>query len=111
MRKIEHSTYRIWNELFQNALRFWLDKGIDGFRMDAIIFMGEDENMEGNDEPVATDGVTDDPTQYAYLNHTLTIDQPLTYQRLREFRQVLEEYPEKKLSLIYGFKSFNSFFS
>ena len=37
--------------LFKEVLRFWLDRGVDGFRVDAIQTLFEDENLL--DEPLS----------------------------------------------------------
>ena len=38
------------NEM-KNVLMFWLNMGVDGFRMDAVQWIWEDENFE--DEPIS----------------------------------------------------------
>lgn len=53
-----------------NVLTFWLDQGADGFRVDAINHMFEDEQLR--DEPV-NEGVTDN-TRYAYTQKIYTKD-------------------------------------
>ena len=35
----------------KNVLMFWLNMGVDGFRMDAVQWIWEDENFE--DEPIS----------------------------------------------------------
>ncbi|XP_059476122.1 maltase 1-like [Neocloeon triangulifer] len=73
----------------KNILRYWLDNGVDGFRIDApphII-----EQIDFLDEPL-----TNDPScpenQFCQLNHIYTMNQPETLDILREFRQVIDQY-------------------
>lgn len=54
-----------------NAMRFWFEKGVDGFRMDVISFISKDTNYpelpqeyEGNFVPFYANG----PKLHAYLN-------------------------------------------
>ena len=65
-----------WNpaiiQEMKNILKFWTDKGVDGFRMDAVPFLFEDQEFK--DEPLS--GKTDDPEDYNYLNHIYTWNFP-----------------------------------
>ena len=69
-------------------MRFWLDKGVDGFRIDAVPHLIEARDLA--DEPVS--GATENPLDYTYLDHVYTKSQPETYDVVRGWRQVLDEY-------------------
>ena len=43
-------------QYFQEVLKFWLDKGVDGFRVDAIKYLLEDERLLNAPEMVDTEG-------------------------------------------------------
>lgn len=53
-----------------DVIAFWLYKGVDGFRVDAINHMFENEDLL--DEPVT--GTDPDPNSYGYLQHYHTKD-------------------------------------
>ncbi|XP_063610821.1 maltase A3-like [Penaeus indicus] len=78
-------------EEMKDAMRFWLDRGVDGFRVDALKFLFEARNAY-EDEPRAQDSDVDDPLQYEFLEHTLTVDQPETFEALAEWRALVAEY-------------------
>ncbi|KAB7503540.1 hypothetical protein Anas_13046 [Armadillidium nasatum] len=80
---------------FQNVFRFWLDKGVDGFRVDALKYLVEVEDVYGADEPIAQDSGITDPTQYYYLNHTFTINLPETFKITRGWYDILDSYDER----------------
>lgn len=74
-------------------LRFWLRKGVAGFRIDAVPHVFEiAPDAEGNwpDEP-RNDWVTD-PDDYGYLKHIYTVDQPETIALVYEWRKVLNDF-------------------
>lgn len=75
----------------QNVLRFWLAKGVDGFRMDAIPHLFEVEDLR--DEPLS--GSTNDPRSYEYTQHVYTKGQPETYDMVSQWRAVLDEYEDE----------------
>lgn len=54
----------------KDVLRFWLQKGASGFRVDAINHMFEVADFA--DEPLS--GYTDDPNSYGYTHHWYTKD-------------------------------------
>ncbi len=92
-----------------DAARFWLDMGVDGFRLDAIGTLFEDERYL--DQPVKQ-------SQYDLFLHENTTtsqeekaaigklweemfqyqhDLPEVHQVMRELRQVIDEYPDRVL--------------
>ena len=76
----------------QDVIRFWLKRGIDGFRVDAVPFLFEDESLR--DE--ARSYTTNDPLDFNYLihNHTQNLDK--TYDMVTQWRKVMEEFgPDK----------------
>ena len=77
-------------------VRFWLDKGVDGLRLDAINFCFHDRELRDNPakplERRAARGVpTDNPYafQYHYYNNT----QPENLEFLQELRALIDRYP------------------
>ncbi|KAF6207152.1 hypothetical protein GE061_018391 [Apolygus lucorum] len=72
-------------EAMKEALRFWLRKGIDGFRMDAVPYLIE-SNYDKN-EPIACS----DDSDYNCLDHIYTMNQQGTHDVLNAFDSVLRE--------------------
>lgn len=70
-------------------MNFWFKKGIDGFRVDAIPFLVEDEKLR--DEPLIPN-CKDTVIRANCLDHIYTQDQPETYQRMKEYDDFLEQY-------------------
>ena len=70
-----------------DVLRFWLDRGVDGFRMDVIHCIGKDPALP------------DDPPELAALAHVPLNDRPETHELLRGIRGVLDEYPGDRMSV------------
>ncbi len=64
-----------------DTLRFWLDRGVDGFRADVIHGIGKDPALP------------DDPPEVAGIPHCALNDQPVTHERLRSIRRLLDGYP------------------
>nr|XP_026488751.1 maltase A1-like [Vanessa tameamea] len=85
-------------EEMKNVLRFWFEKGVAGFRVDAIshLFEVDKEKFGGRypDEPLSGDS-TDDPENYNYLDHIYTKDLDETYDMVYQWREVFEEYSKK----------------
>jgi alpha-glucosidase len=80
-------------EEMKNVLRFWLAKGVDGFRIDAVPNLFEvqpDARGDYPDEPKS--GNSDDPDDYGYLNHIYTQDQPETVDMVYQWRAVMDEF-------------------
>jgi alpha-glucosidase len=71
-----------------DVLRFWMDRGVDGFRADVVHLIGKD--------PALPDLATIDPA----ARHLMVVgkhDFHGTHELLRGIRGVLEEYPERMM--------------
>ncbi|XP_023936884.2 maltase A1-like isoform X2 [Bicyclus anynana] len=82
-------------EEMKNVLRFWLDKGVSGFRVDAInrLYEADPRNFSGlyPDEPLSgAEGAV--PDDYEYLQHIYTENLFETYDVVYDWRDVLDEY-------------------
>lgn len=75
-------------EAMKDVIAFWLDLGVDGFRMDAVAHISEADGLP--DEP--TSGNSDDPNDYGYLNHIYTTNLPATRDVLGEFYKLIKSY-------------------
>lgn len=84
----------------KNILRFWLDQGISGFRIDAVPYLFEtlpDNNTKlYKDEEVNKD--CPDPDEYCHLIHSETQDLNETYDMIYQWRAVVDEYASKGYS-------------
>ena len=77
-------------------LRFWLDKGVDGLRLDAINFCFHDPLLRDNppkpaEQRIARAFSSDNPYAYQYHHHDNT--RPENLQFLSELRALLDDYP------------------
>ena len=70
-----------------DILNFWMEKGVDGFRMDAVPFLFEDS--EFRDEPRSF--LTSDPEDYLYLVHIYTWNYPQVKTVLANFTDFVHE--------------------
>ena len=71
-----------------NVIRFWLDRGVSGFRMDAVSRLFEDPNL--HDDPILPGkNAFGDPN----IQHKYTDSLPEVHDVLREIRKVADHYP------------------
>ena len=68
-----------------DTLRFWLDRGVDGFRADVVHGIGKDPDFP------------DDPPEVAGIPHCALNDVPVTHERLRTIRTLLDGYPDDRV--------------
>jgi len=64
-----------------DVLRFWLDRGIDGFRVDVVHGLGKDPALP------------DDPPEWAGVPHAALNDHESTHAILRDLRRLVDSYP------------------
>lgn len=75
-----------------DVLRFWFERGIDGFRVDAIHHLCEDDEYRDNPvDPNWRPGMT--PTKR--LLQIRTVDQPGVHDAIRLMRGIADGYPDK----------------
>lgn len=77
----------------KEVMRFWMRKGVSGFRCDAVPYLFEAAQTEDGmyeDEPLSGD-CTNDKEAYCYLNHTKTQDIDDTFNMIYQWRSVTEE--------------------
>lgn len=72
-------------EAMHHTLRFWLDRGVDGFRMDVVHAIGKPDGL-----PDRADGPGRPLTEF---------DNPVTHDYLRGIRSVLDEYDGDRMAV------------
>ncbi|HEY0068411.1 MAG TPA: alpha-amylase family glycosyl hydrolase [Chloroflexia bacterium] len=74
------------------AIRFWLDKGVDGFRVDVIYVMIKDALFRDN--PPNPDFVEGQDPSHSQV-HLYTNNRPEVHGIIRRMRQLFDEYDER----------------
>ncbi|MDT8408852.1 MAG: alpha-glucosidase family protein [Wenzhouxiangellaceae bacterium] len=77
-------------------LRFWLDRGVDGFRLDAINFCYHDDKLRDNPPKPAhlrTGRGFSPDNPYAYQYHDYNNTRPENLSFIEDLRGLLDEYP------------------
>lgn len=79
-----------------DIVRFWLERGVDGFRLDTINFYFHDAQLRNNPALPAderNDKIAPAVNPYNWQNHLYDKNQPENLDFLRRFRAVLDEFP------------------
>ena len=75
------------------VVRFWLERGVDGFRVDVAHFIMKDPEMRDNPPNANTANVIHKPLgDYDTQEHLYDKGHPDTHEAYRQFRQVLDEF-------------------
>ncbi|WP_425462501.1 alpha-glucosidase [Martelella lutilitoris] len=75
-----------------DTVRFWLERGVDGFRLDTTNFYCHDARLRSN-PPADFVEKSKEIEPYHYQNHLFDKNRPETVDFLRRFRALLNEYP------------------
>lgn len=95
----EQPTLNLWNpdvrEKIKNTAAFWLDMGVDGFRLDAIHTYLSDQQLRDN--PVRSKGEMTDvpgnnPLSYQMRKHTANLPENITW--IEELRAFVDQWPD-----------------
>ncbi len=76
-----------------DAMRFWLDRGVAGFRLDAIPTLFEDPQMRDNPVTAAGLNAQGDPN----LGDLYTTNLPEVHDVIRRMRTMVESYPGNRV--------------
>ena len=80
---------------FEATLRFWLDRGVDGFRIDVAHGLAKAPGLPDIDKPMA-DGELEDALIRAGRPYW---DQPAVHEVYRRWHRVLAEYPGDRMAI------------
>ncbi|WP_193141658.1 MULTISPECIES: alpha-glucosidase family protein [unclassified Meridianimarinicoccus] len=83
-------------EQLLDVARFWLERGVDGFRLDTVNFYVHDQELRDN-PPLAPEDRNDSTAPavnpYNFQNHLYDKSRPENLAFLRRFRALMEEFP------------------
>lgn len=103
----------------KDVMNFWLDQGVDGFRIDAVPFLYESE-VDPNtgtypDEPIIENAETlcPDPDDYCHLQHIHTNSLPECIDMVYQWREVVDTWKrthnsDTKVLLTEAYTSFEN---
>ena len=74
-------------KVMMNVLRFWLNKGVDGFRLDVFNQFFKSAKFEDNPSKLGLRG-------FDRQKHIYDTDQPEMIELVKEIRLLMDEYPE-----------------
>jgi alpha-glucosidase len=77
-----------------DVMRFWLDKGVDGFRVDVMWHMIKDELLRNNP---ANPDYQDHMSTFEKLIPSYSTDQPEVHEVVRAMRRLVDEYDSRVL--------------
>ena len=72
-------------EAMHGVMRFWLDRGVDGFRIDVVHCIGKDPTYP------------DDPEPWSTIPHCASNEHETTHAHIRAMRQLADSYPGNRV--------------
>jgi alpha-glucosidase len=73
---------------FEEILRFWLDRGVDGFRIDVAQALFKAEDLHDMEEPVP---------RPRFADWVTAVGQPELHPLYRRWRRIADEYPDERM--------------
>lgn len=80
-------------EAIYGIVRFWLDRGVDGFRLDASSVFSKDKFFRNNPLKFGAS----DKNDYNNYHHLYEKNLPENHEIVREIRQIVDEYDDRVL--------------
>jgi alpha-glucosidase len=75
-----------------DTVRFWLERGVDGFRLDTVNFYFHDAKLRSNPPVAADDPARAGTNPYGFQQHLYDKARPENLGFLRRFRALLDQY-------------------
>jgi alpha-glucosidase len=85
-----------------DVVRFWLAHGVDGFRVDVAHAIGKDPELRDNPPNPSGGAMHKDLGDYDSQLHVHDKNHPFVHELYREFRQLLDTWPDGKDRVIIG---------
>lgn len=85
-------------EMF-DTVRFWLEKGVDGFRLDIINTIFEDQDFRNNPFALKYFPSEEDDKSF-FQNKIHTMNHPDNFEFVKELRSVIDEYSDPERFLV-----------
>jgi alpha-glucosidase len=79
----------------EDVIRFWLDRGVDGFRVDVIHKLVKDAELRDNPPPDAND--PHPVRDYFDQQHVFDHDRPEVHEIIRGWRRLLDRYGDRMM--------------
>jgi len=79
------------HEEMKNVLKYWIELGIDGIRIDALRHVYESESMQ--DEPISN--ISNPIIDHDNLDHIYTTDQLEVYDLIKDWHISIKEFGQK----------------
>ena len=76
-----------------NVMKFWLDKGVDGFRVDVIVCLGKDELFRDESDDPEWDGIV----PFMKHKHIYTLNLPLSHDVTKDMRKLVDKYDDRMI--------------
>ena len=90
-------------EAMFDVVRFWLDRGVDGFRIDVAHYIMKDPELRDNPpNPRVSPSIHRPLGEYDSQFHVHDKGHPDTHQVYREFREILDAYSEERPRVSIG---------
>lgn len=93
----EQPDLNLWNRDVQDALldtmRFWLERGVDGFRLDTVNYYFHDQRLRDNPPNPDHTG----PETYGFQTHIYSKNRPENIAFLKRMRKLTDEYDARMM--------------
>jgi alpha-glucosidase len=86
---------------FDRILRFWLERGVDGFRIDVAGALVKDDRLRSNPQVGPWDPIAGRVKQWLAFDHRHDVFQPESHQVFRRWRAICDEYDAYLLGETY----------
>jgi len=85
--------------MFEDVLRFWLDRGVDGFRIDVAHGLFKEAGLPDQLNPVSLEDADDQSMIRLRPEHEPMWDQPEVHDVYRAWREILDSYDGDRMAV------------